>query len=100
MTAGTATVPRLAGTRRRELKPVVFAAALWACLAIASLFLLFVMINITVNGLARFDPDLFLKAPSTLFPATAGVRPAILGTLWVIGLMVLIVMPRRVRAAV
>lgn len=92
--------PSLVGRRRGQLRPVIFAVLLWACLVISSLFLLFVLITIAANGLARFDGTLFTAAPSTVRPETAGVRPAIIGTLWVIGLMILIAMPLGVAAAI
>lgn len=73
---------------------------LWACLAISSLFLLFLLITIVIEGLSRFDANLFTKPPSTIRPETAGVRPAIFGTIWVIGLMIIIALPLGVAAAV
>jgi phosphate transport system permease protein len=44
--------------------------------------------------------NLFANPPSTIRPETAGVRPAIYGTLWVIGLMIVMVVPIGIAAAV
>jgi phosphate transport system permease protein len=88
------------GRRRRDLLSVLFTGFLWFCLLVASLFLLLVLMTIIVEGLPRFDADLFTNPPSTIKPQTAGVRPAILGTLWVIGLMILMVIPLGIGAAV
>ncbi|MBW0105862.1 phosphate ABC transporter permease PstA, partial [Pseudonocardia sp. KRD291] len=74
--------------------------ALWACLLLASLFLLFVLITILVAGLSRFDVALLTEAPSTIRPETAGVRPAIVGTLLVVGVTALIALPLGIAAAV
>lgn len=90
----------IAGGPQRDVGSIVFAGLLWFFLTVASLFLLFVLLTIVVEGLARFDADLFTNPPSTIRPETAGVRPAILGTLWVIGLMILMVLPLGIGAAV
>lgn len=86
--------------RGRDTGSFVFLAALWACLALASLFLAYVLITIIVNGLPRLDLNLITGVPSTIRPETAGVRPAILGTLLVIALTAIIALPLGIGAAV
>jgi phosphate transport system permease protein len=85
---------------KRDIASVVFVGLLWLLLTVASLFLLFVLLTIVVEGIARFDADLLTNPPSTIRPETAGVRPAVLGTIWVIGLMILMVLPLGIGAAV
>ena len=85
---------------RRDIGSVVFLGVLWACLAIASLFLLFVLLTIVANGIGRLDLALITGVPSTIRPETAGVRPAIVGTLIVISMTALIALPLGVAAAV
>lgn len=88
------------GGKKSEASSIVFASFLWLCLIVASLFLLLVLTTIVVEGLPRFDANLFTGAPSTIRPETAGVRPAIFGTLLVIGLMIVMVVPVGIAAAV
>lgn len=79
---------------------MVFAGALWACLAASCIFLFFVLAVIVQKGLERFDANLFVKAPSRIRPETSGVEPAIYGTLWVVGMCALIALPLGVAAAI
>ncbi len=88
------------GSGRVDIRSAVFAGVLWACLAISAAFLFFVLLNIVIEGLARFDANLFTQGSSRIRPETAGVRPAIIGTVLVIGMMVLLVMPLGVGAAI
>lgn len=91
--------PLLVG-RRRDVWSGVFLAALWLCLAVASLFLLFVMIEIIRRGVSRLDLQLLTAAPSRVRPESGGVRPAILGTLLVVGTTALMALPLGVAAAI
>ncbi|MGH3800790.1 MAG: phosphate ABC transporter permease PstA [Pseudonocardiaceae bacterium] len=90
----------LTGRRGVDIKSAAFAVVLWACLAISSLFLLFLLITIVTEGIARFDVNLFTAPPSTIRPETAGVRPAIFGTIWVVGLTFVIALPLGIAASV
>lgn len=90
----------LAGGRRTDVRSAIFAGILWACLAAACVFLFFVLVTIVQNGLGRFDANLVTRPPSTIRPQTAGVEPAIYGTLWVIGLTALIALPLGIAAAI
>jgi hypothetical protein len=47
--------PQLTGTKRVDVRSAVFTGALWACLLIAALFLMAVLLVIVINGLARLD---------------------------------------------
>jgi phosphate transport system permease protein len=97
---------RTAGARpidsgpRRDVGSVVFLGLLWACLTVAALFLLFVLLTIVANGIGRLDLNLITGAPSTIRPETAGVRPAIVGTIIVIATTALIALPLGVGAAI
>jgi phosphate transport system permease protein len=99
MTAIAVTTP-LAGRRRSDVRSMVFAVVLWACLAASCVFLFFVLGVIIQKGLERFDANLLTQPPSTIRPATAGVEPAIYGTLWVIGMTALIALPLGIAAAI
>jgi phosphate transport system permease protein len=53
-----------------------------------------------VQGSPRLSTGLFTEVPSTIFPEEAGFRTAILGTIYVIGGVVLLIVPVGVGAAV
>ena len=86
--------------RRRDVTSTVFVCVLWACLLVAALFLFYVLITIVVSGVSRLDANLITQAPSTIRPATAGVQPAIVGTLLVVGVTALIALPLGIAAAI
>ena len=95
--AAERTVARRQGV---DVKSMVFAIVLWACLAASAVFLFFVIATIIQQGIARFDSRLFTAPPSTIRPQTAGVEPAIYGTLLVIGMTALIALPLGIAAAI
>jgi phosphate transport system permease protein len=79
---------------------VLFFALLLLGLSVALLGVVALVVWSAVEGAARLDLRLFTAGPSTLRPETAGYRPAILGSIYVIlGVLVLIV-PLGVGAAV
>ncbi len=90
----------LSSGRRTDVRSLVFAGVLWACLAVACVFLFFVLATIVQKGLQRFDTNLVTRPPSTIRPATAGVEPAIYGTLWVIAMTALMALPLGIAAAI
>jgi phosphate transport system permease protein len=86
--------------RRVDLGSAVFAFVLWLCLAVACVFLFFVLATIINKGLARFDLNLITQQPSKISPEDAGVQSAIFGTLIVISGTALIALPLGIAAAV
>jgi phosphate transport system permease protein len=94
------TAPNLKSTKRIDVKSTAFAAALWACLLLASLFLLAVLLVILQEGLARFDWALISKQPSRLRPESSGVESAIFGTLWVMLGTILLALPIGIAGAI
>ena len=60
--------PPLLGRRGTDRKSAVFLGLLWLCLALAALFLLFVMIEIIARGVARLDLNLLTRPPSRVRP--------------------------------
>jgi phosphate transport system permease protein len=92
--------PEIKGDKRVDVKSVVFAGALWACLLLATLFLLAVLLVILQEGLARFDWALISKQPSRLRPEGSGVQSAIFGTLWVMLGTILLAIPLGIAGAV
>ncbi|MFI6575706.1 phosphate ABC transporter permease PstA [Nocardiopsis sp. NPDC050513] len=79
---------------------VVFRALLLLGMGFALLGLVAIIVWSFIEGLPRLDTSLVTEGPSTLFPENAGYRTSILGTLWVIGGVVLFIVPVGVGAAV
>ena len=78
----------------------LFFALLLLSVGIAILGLAAVIIQSAIKGAPSFSLDLITNGPSTIFPAKAGFRPAIIGTLYLIGGVILFVVPIGVGAAV
>ena len=93
--------PVLTGRRHdRAPKEYGFRAVLLVCLAVGIAFLAVLLTYVLTEGWSRLDLDLFRNQASQLRPATAGAQAAIFGTLWLMGLTALIIMPVGVMAAV
>ena len=106
MTA-TATPPQVQPESSRELrsetrspKEWIFRAVLFACLAIAMIFLVVLIVFLVQRGWPRIDSRLWLNMPSSINPAIAGAASAIAGTLWVMALVFLIAVPLGVMTAI
>lgn len=69
--------------------------AVWTSVAVLAVLL----VDVTVDGLRWLSPDFLTSYPSRL-PERAGVRSAILGTMWMMGLVALVTFPLGVGAAV
>jgi phosphate transport system permease protein len=87
------------GSGERSPRSVLFAALLWLSLAIAVLFLVTLIVTTVFDGAGRFDSRLFTEYPSSS-PQRAGARPAILGSIWVVGTTAVLTIPLGVAAAV
>jgi phosphate transport system permease protein len=91
----------LTGRRHdRAPKEYGFRAVLLACLAVGIVFLAVLLTYVLIEGWQRLDLDLFRNQASQLRPATAGAQAAIFGTLWLMALTALIILPVGVMAAI
>jgi phosphate transport system permease protein len=86
--------------RGDKARGTLFFALLLLAVAIAILGLAAVIIQSAIKGAPSFSTDLITNGPSTIFPEKAGFRPAIIGTLYLIGGVILFVVPIGVGAAV
>jgi len=88
--------PRVSSRQRlgTAFKWLCFAAVCFGILSLAVL-----LVDVTVDGVPRLSLDLIRNYPSR-FPSRAGVRSAILGTLWMMGLVAAISFPLGVGAAI
>lgn len=77
-------------------------AFVWACAAaviLPLLLLAYLLIDVAIDGLGRLELDFFTGTPSRR-PAAAGIKPALVGSLYLIGLTGLLALPLGVGAAV
>jgi phosphate transport system permease protein len=78
----------------------LFLALLLLGLGTALVSLVTILVWAFVQGMPRLGPELLTAGPSTINPAGAGFRTAILGTLYVIGGVIAIIVPVGVGAAI
>ena len=92
---------RLATGKRAELSvgSLAFRALLLIFVFIALLTLLTLLIDVFRDGSGRLSRDFLTRLDSRL-PARAGIRPALYGSLWLMGLVSVISFPIGVGAAV
>lgn len=83
----------------KSAKPIAFLIVLWFALLISFSFLLVLIITTFLDGMDRLDLRLITNYPGA-DPAKAGLRPAILGSLWVIGAVAVMTLPLGIAAAV
>jgi phosphate ABC transporter permease subunit PstA len=91
----------IASGRNGEYRPtaLIFLTLLWVALAIAFGVLVTLIVTIIIDGQGQFTSRLFTEFPASS-PDRAGARPAILGSMWVIGVTAVMTIPLGVAAAV
>ena len=91
----------IASGRNGEYRPtaLIFLTLLWFALAIAFGVLVTLIVTIIIEGQGQFTLRLFTEFPASS-PDRAGARPAILGSIWVIGVTAVMTIPLGVAAAV
>jgi phosphate transport system permease protein len=88
-------------TRRGDkVANAAFLALLLLALTIALVALAAILVWALVEGAPRLSLGLLTEGPSTLDPGNAGYRTAILGTIYVIGGVIVLIVPLGVGAAV
>ncbi|MDZ7882046.1 MAG: phosphate ABC transporter permease PstA [Mycobacterium sp.] len=83
-----------------KIKNQLFLALMLLAIATAVTMLLGMILWAAIKGWPRLDLNLFLNAPSTINKDTAGFRPAILGTIYIIVGVIVLIVPIGVAAAV
>ena len=83
----------------RSPRSMLFLISLWVTLLIALVFLVTLIVNIAMTGSYRLDGRLLMNYPDSS-PEDAGARPAILGSLWVIGTTAVLSLPLGIGAAI
>lgn len=87
--------------RLRLFGDIAFAGVLFSCTLLGVVFLLALFVEVFAKGWARLtaDPIAFLTSYVSRFPARAGIRAALLGTVYLMGLTALFAFPVGVGAA-
>lgn len=78
----------------------LFLALLLLAVVLALIGLIALIVQSALKGAPAFSMDLFTEGPSIVNPETAGFRPAIIGSLYLIAGVVLLIVPLGVGAAV
>ena len=98
--AVTAVRPLATGRRvERSIRALVFHAALILCLLIGLLTLATLLVDVFAKGLPRLNGEFVSNLDSRL-ASRAGIRPALIGTAWLMVLVAVISFPVGVGAAV
>ncbi len=87
------------GRRTRALE-VAFKLSLWACLAIAMLALVVLMVDVMSDGLGSLSLSFLTDVPSRVDPASSGIGPALTGTLYLMVVCAAFIVPVGVATAV
>ena len=76
-----------------------FKVLLLSCLALSALMLTVLLVDVAVDGTSSISPDFFTKYSSS-FPANAGIRSALLGTVWLMAVVIVFIVPVGVATAI
>ncbi|MGH2810426.1 MAG: phosphate ABC transporter permease PstA [Actinomycetota bacterium] len=100
MSTATEAVPWTSGRRAdRSVGALAFQVLLMLFLLLGLLTLVTLLVDVFSDGTSRLSGDFFNRLDSRL-PSRAGVRPALIGSLWLMGLVTLFSFPLGVGAAV
>jgi phosphate transport system permease protein len=100
MTSRAIAAPLATGRKiERSMGALVFQALLLLALLAGLLTLATLLADVLLDGVGRLSPDLLTRLDSRL-PSRAGIKPALVGTLWLMGLVGTISFPIGVGAAV
>jgi phosphate transport system permease protein len=97
---GTAAQPPLgSASGRTRLRELAFRGLLLACLAASIVLLGTLLVDVAADGLGRISLDFLTEYPSFIAD-NAGIRAALLGTLWLMAVCALFIVPVGVATAV
>jgi phosphate transport system permease protein len=100
--AEAAVARRVVGRRSRgeRVRGQMFQVGLLSCVLLALLALALLVVDVIVDGGSKLSWDFLTSFPSRVRPETAGVESAIVGTLYLMGLVALFIVPVGVATAV
>jgi phosphate transport system permease protein len=85
--------------RGEVIRNTIFAALMFLAIALALTGLVILIADAIIKGHSALNADLITNGTSS-FPENAGLQSAIIGTLWIIGFVILMIVPIGVGAAV
>jgi phosphate transport system permease protein len=97
--AGSIETSLRSGRNSRVLE-VGFKLAMASCLAFCILVLFVLLYNVVSDGLGSLSLSFLTETPSRIIPENSGIGPALAGTLWLMGVCALFVIPVGVASAV
>ena len=83
----------------RSIRSLVFALLLLMCLLVGLLALATLLIDVVRDGASRLNGD-FINNLDSRIPTRAGIKPALIGSLWLMGIVAVVSFPLGVGAAV
>lgn len=95
----TASIRGKAKGGENSARSILFLMLLWLSLFIAFATLVVLIVTTLIDGIARLDSRLLTEYPASS-PDRAGLKPAILGSIWVIGVTAVLTIPLGVAAAI
>lgn len=87
-------------TSGERYKDLLFRSGLLATLFIAVVFLGVLLVDVAIDGIPNLSWNFLTSWPSRLRPESSGIKSALIGTLWLMGLVALFIVPVGVAAAV
>ena len=94
-----AAAPLTAAPRGDRVRGGLFRALLMSCIVVSAAMLVTLLVDITVDGASALSVNFLTNSPS-FNPALAGIWPALIGTLWLMAIVTLFIVPVGVAAAV
>jgi phosphate transport system permease protein len=85
--------------RRRHLKGAAFAVFALLATLVGVVALGILLVDVTMDGLSAVDWD-FITAFASRLPERAGIKAALAGSIWILGLTALVAFPLSVAAAI
>jgi phosphate transport system permease protein len=86
--------------RNSRFLEVAFKAAMASCLVICLAVLVTLLVNVVSDGIGSLSLSFLTETPSRIIPENSGIGPALAGTLWLMGICALFVIPVGVASAV
>jgi phosphate transport system permease protein len=99
--AATAAVrSQFASGRNSRALELGFKALLIACLGVAMVTLLVLLIDVAADGFGSLSLNFLVDAPSRIIPENSGIGPALAGTLWLMAVCAAFIIPVGVASAI
>jgi phosphate transport system permease protein len=98
--AAAAVRSQFATGRQNRWLDLAFKGSLIACLVIALAVLVTLLVQVVVKGFSSLSLSFLVDAPSRVDPESSGIGPALTGTLWLMLVVIVFIIPVGVASAV